>query len=271
MAYMINHDLDVEINTAFDVGMDNCETEREPIRKLFKHHKKLVIKFLNRKWDISSLKSHISKQIIPRGLRERVIPAEHLHTPRFLSAWKTECLNRGLSLLKLIVDEEEAQLEEIRVELDASAKSLEPFKQDPEFDKNNEYIKKEIERIQKSLKHSKQEKFRQNLADWESGDIFDPTIQRRSRSLSRNSRQRQRQSKTRNSSSSDSEPDKDTSQKTVSFLEELEGKVPLEIPKRKIDKKQDNEGDKGKIEGKGKERDSAQGRTSGRLRNQRRR
>lgn len=118
-----------------------------------------MIKFLNRKWDISSLKSHISNQIIPRGLRERVVPAEHLHTPRFLSVWRTECLNRGLSLMKIIVTEEEAQLQEIREELEISAKLLEPYKQDPEFDKNNEYIKKEIEKIQKNVKYTKQEKF----------------------------------------------------------------------------------------------------------------
>lgn len=150
MAYMIDPDLDHEIDTAFSVSGENQETDKEPIRKLLKHHKKLMIKFLNRKWDISSLRSHISNQIIPRGLRERVIHAEHLHTPRFLLVWKDECFNRVLSFMKLIVAEEEAQLQEIREELETSAKLLEPYKQDPESDKNNEFIKKEIERIQKT-------------------------------------------------------------------------------------------------------------------------
>lgn len=108
-----------------------------------------MITFFNHKWDIASLKSHISNKIIPRGLREWVVPAAHLHTPSFLEVWKEECLNRGLTLMKLIVAEEEAQLQEIREELKISAKLLEPHKHEPEFDKNNDFIKKEIERIQK--------------------------------------------------------------------------------------------------------------------------
>lgn len=50
--------------------------------------KKLTIKYLNRKWGISSLKSHIEHLVIPRGLRERVVLAGHLHTPRLLETWK---------------------------------------------------------------------------------------------------------------------------------------------------------------------------------------
>lgn len=268
MAYMIDSHLDHEIDTAFLASSQDHEVEKEPMKKLFKQHKKLMIKFLNRKWDISSLESHISNEIIPRGLRERIIPAEHLHTPRFLSIWKDECLNRGLSLMKLIVTEEEAQLSDLREELENSAKLLEPYKLDPDFEKNYEFIKKEIERIQKNLKHTKQEKFRKNLADWESGEIFNPTIPTRNRSLSRNSRQRQRQHSNRNSSSSESELDKDTSQKSVSFLEELEGAISLQDPKRPVDK-QGNEGGKGNLEGRGKERDNTQNRRSGRLRSQR--
>lgn len=217
MAYMIDRDLDDEINTAFSIDGKNEETEGESTRKLFKNHKKLMIKFLNHKLDISSLKSYISHNIIPRGLRERIVPAEHLYTPRFLEAWKEECLNRGLALMKIIVLEEETQLEEIKGELEISAKALEPHKNEPDFEKNNEFNKKEIERIQKNLKHTKQEKFRQNIIDFEGGDIFNPTLPNRSRSSSRNSRHLQCTSRNRIGSSSDSDLDKETPIKSVTF------------------------------------------------------
>lgn len=98
--------------------------------------------------------------------------------------------------MRLIVAEEELQLEEVRVDLEISAKLLEPHKDDPDFGKNS-FIKKEIGKIQKNIKYTKQETFKQNLADWESGDIFYPPKQLRSRSQSRNFRQRQRSQKTR--------------------------------------------------------------------------
>lgn len=86
--------------------------------------------------------------------------------------------------MRLIVEEELAQLDEIQIEIDNSTQLLEPFKQDQEFEKINESLNKEVERTQKNLRINKQENFQQNIADWEKDDIFDPTIQRgRSQSL----------------------------------------------------------------------------------------
>lgn len=83
----------------------------------------------------------------------------------------------------MIVDEEQIQLDEIKKETDSSVQLLEPYKSDPEFIKSNDLLKKKVEKAQKTLKSTKQEKFKQNLLDWESGDIFDSTIPRgRSRS-----------------------------------------------------------------------------------------
>lgn len=119
---------------------------RVTVRTLFKPCsatiKKLTIKFLNRKWDISSLKSHIENGIIPRGLREWVTPAGHLHTPRFIEAWKASCVKRGLEIMQLIVNEEQAQLDEIKAEIDISVGLLEPFKTDPSLKNIMSFSKK---------------------------------------------------------------------------------------------------------------------------------
>lgn len=45
-------------------------TDNDLIKGLFKQHKKLTVKFLNRKWDISSLESYVSNRMILQGLRE---------------------------------------------------------------------------------------------------------------------------------------------------------------------------------------------------------
>lgn len=64
-----------------------------------------------------------------------MVPAGHLHSPRFLDKWKKSCQDRGIEVMQLIVEEELAQLEEIQIETDNSIQLLEPFKQDQEFEK----------------------------------------------------------------------------------------------------------------------------------------
>lgn len=131
MAYQLDDDIEREIQSAFSSEQSASKDGDDSLQTLFRNHKKLTIKFLNRKWNISSLKSHIENRIILRGLRERVTPAGHLHTPRFIEAWKASCVKRGLEIMQMIVDEEEIQLNEIKADIEVSAGLLEPFKTNP--------------------------------------------------------------------------------------------------------------------------------------------
>lgn len=76
-------------------------------------------------------------KIIPRGLGDRIIPAEHLHTDRFLPKWKELCINRGLAVMGLKVEEERIQLAEIKKFIEQSACGLEGLKETGEFSKQN--------------------------------------------------------------------------------------------------------------------------------------
>lgn len=220
MAYLLDEKFDLEIQAEFSIDQTVHTTGDDTLKKLLKNHKKLTIKYLNRKWDISTLKSHIEHKVIPRGLRERVVPAAHLHSTRFLDIWRKSCIDRGLEVMRLIVEEELAQLSEIQTEIDNSAQLLEPYKQDQEFEKFNESLKKEVERTQKNFRINKQEKFKQNIADWEKDIVFDPTLQR-GRSQSRKSRSRRNLSASKHMSSTDS--DEETLAKSVNFLEKSQG------------------------------------------------
>lgn len=74
-------------------------------------------------------------------------------------------MERGLAILHMIIEEEQIQLEEIKKEIDISVQLLEPYKLDPIFIKSNDLLKREVEKTQKTLKSTKQEKFKQNLLD----------------------------------------------------------------------------------------------------------
>lgn len=139
-------------------------------------------------------------------MRDKTIPAEHLHTDSFLPKWKELCINHGLAVMGLIVDEEKTQLTTIHERIEESARSLETFKNCDEFTKQNEILKKEIEKAQLNLKITKQGKFQRDLADFEKDEVFDLTIRHgRSKSQRRGHRQQSRQRRNKSQSESDEE------------------------------------------------------------------
>lgn len=153
MAFIPGEEFDEEIKTTFDLDSAGAEPPaHDEIRPLLKQHKKLIITLLNRKWHILSLESYINKGIISRGLRERIMPAANLHTERFLEKWKKQCISHGLEVMRLIVEEERQQLANLQVQIMESSSKLEPLKENTEFDKFNEILKKEVDQTQKNLK-----------------------------------------------------------------------------------------------------------------------
>lgn len=97
MVYVLGEEVDVEIKAALREESVSVESNEEDIKRKFKIHKKLLIRHLNRKWDVSFLESSMDQKIIPRGLRDQVIPAKHLHNYIFLSKWKECCIHTALN------------------------------------------------------------------------------------------------------------------------------------------------------------------------------
>lgn len=62
------------------------------------------------------------------------------------------------------------QLIELTKLNEESSTGLDPFKESEEFQKQNEFLRKEVEKIQHNLKITKQSKFRRNLNNWEKGE-----------------------------------------------------------------------------------------------------
>lgn len=193
MAFVLGDEIDQGIRIAFQKDSSQLTNQDDEIRNTFKEHKKLLVKHQNRKWDVSFLETYINHRIVPRGLRDHMVPAEHLHNERFLPKWKEPCINHGIAVMGLIVEEEKIQLDELKEMIDASAQGLDSLKELEEFTKQNDILKKELERVQLNLKTTKQSKFRRDLADFEKNQVFDLTIRRgRSRSNRRGQRSQSR-------------------------------------------------------------------------------
>lgn len=111
-----------------------------------------------------------------------------------------------------------AQLIDIQAKIEESARGLETFKDLEEFTKQNDMLKKEIEKTQLNLKITKQSKFKRDIADFERDKVFDLTV-RRGRSRSRGKGHRQQSKQRRDKSHSDS--DNETT-RSVTFLEQGE-------------------------------------------------
>lgn len=143
IAFTIGDDIDAEIRAVFNCEVKEPDTpEGDNIKTLFKEHKKLAVKSLNGKWDILSLGSYVNNKIVPRGLRERVDPATHLQKERFLEKWIKQCIDHEIEVMKLIIEEERIQLEVLQSQVDKSRMRLEPFKDKPDFERCNAFLKK---------------------------------------------------------------------------------------------------------------------------------
>lgn len=60
----------------------------------------------------------------------------------FLEKRKKQCIDHGLTIMRLIVEEEKAQLTDLEIQIDESTKQLELHKEKTEFIKYNDLLKK---------------------------------------------------------------------------------------------------------------------------------
>lgn len=116
MAFRIVDGVGQEMRAAFcreEHNVSKCQAE---LNQLFRKHGNLTMKHLKRKWNIIALEAYLQAQMIPRGLRERIVPADHLHNDRFLKIWAEESVKHGLHMIGLIVEEEKTQLQELETQ-----------------------------------------------------------------------------------------------------------------------------------------------------------
>lgn len=186
MAFRIVDGVGQEMRAAFcreEHNVSKCQAE---LNQLFRKHGNLTMKHLKRKWNIISMEAYIEAKLIPQGLRERVIPAEHLHNDRFLKIWTEEWIKHGLHSIGLIIEEEKIQLQKLKEKLQESIKILGGYQDLEQFEKFNEWLKREVEEFQKEQRIGKQKKFQRDAMDFESGKILDLEKKRgRSRSCSK--------------------------------------------------------------------------------------
>lgn len=82
--------MEQEIRAVFSKDEENAPKRQNKFRQLFRKHSDLTIKHLKRKWNIIALEAYIEAEMIPQGLKEHTIPADHLHNDRFLKIWIEE-------------------------------------------------------------------------------------------------------------------------------------------------------------------------------------
>ncbi|KAM9305433.1 uncharacterized protein PAF06_013989 [Gastrophryne carolinensis] len=91
---------------------------------------------------------------------------------RFMQKWQNECIEHGLRVMQLIIEEEQIQLTELDNSIKESCSKLDTLADKPDFQRLNEQVKNEVERVQKAVKDIKQKKFRRDLAEFEGGKVF---------------------------------------------------------------------------------------------------
>lgn len=102
------------------------------------------------------------------------------------------------------MEDEKIQMAELKNMIEESARGLDLMKEEEEFTRQNEFLKKEIEKVQQNLKTTKQSKYRRDTLDFERDQAFDLTARRgRSGSSQRGFRSQSRNRQDRSPPSAD--------------------------------------------------------------------
>lgn len=110
-------------------------------------------------WEVQSLENYIKAEIVPKGLRLRLIPAARSRSATLLLQWEKELTNSSLRLMNILLTEEKNTLEHTSIKLKELIELALKFKGDPEFVRRELILQNNIEKYQGSLKDRKHKQY----------------------------------------------------------------------------------------------------------------
>ncbi|OCT55727.1 hypothetical protein XELAEV_18004523mg [Xenopus laevis] len=123
-------------------------------------------------WEITAWEKYLSHNIIPRGLRIQLAPAEHLVSDHFVKQWNELLTSCSIGLMRLIKVTEEGLLEQTNSEVANNLKLIQSFKEDISFKKRESELQTNIDKLAAELKTRKWRKFSRDKTDFSTGKIY---------------------------------------------------------------------------------------------------
>lgn len=158
-----------EKEVSFSSNTASISTTFKTVTRVYKN-------FVRSWWEVQSLDTYIKHKIVPRGLRNHIIPAARLRSPDFIKKWEKESIESSLRLMGLLLEEEKTVLSGIETELKEVIEQTKKFNTHPEYSNKEVYLQSIVEKYTAQLKEKKHSLFNRDIKDFKEGRIFDYSI-----------------------------------------------------------------------------------------------
>ncbi|OCT61647.1 hypothetical protein XELAEV_18047676mg [Xenopus laevis] len=139
---------------------------------IFKNLKQGMIKQTKLWWEVTTLDKYLGHSIVPRGLRIKLSPAEHLIKEGFLDKWHNILTNCSLNLMRLIKETEEGELGLINIEVENHLKLVQEHRENEAFTRFESELQGNIDKLASELKVRKWKKINRDRTDFATGHVY---------------------------------------------------------------------------------------------------
>lgn len=141
------------------------------IKECFNKMEKLLISEMKTWWDHNSLKKYVDKPMIPRGLRLKKTPTT-MYTESFDTDWQIALSTCSITLMKLIISQEETKLQTLEGEINNTRLELDKYKDAEGFNMLNEKMTKNVDKLEQSIMQTKISKFKRDVEDYTNNQVY---------------------------------------------------------------------------------------------------
>ncbi|XP_056414027.1 uncharacterized protein LOC130356466 [Hyla sarda] len=151
-----------------DKGDNDTVSLKSLFRELYEIYKDNLKSF----WEVQSLEHYLKNNIVPKGLRVNILPAERSRTDNLLKKWEQEALASSFRFMNILLDEERIALDNSSKRLKESIDAILRFKTDPEFTRREAVLESLVDKFYTLLKNRKHKQFIRDLSEFREKRAF---------------------------------------------------------------------------------------------------
>ncbi|XP_073423441.1 uncharacterized protein [Dendrobates tinctorius] len=161
-----------KINQVFNNGADAQYSNGHSKVDFDNSIKQLLSKRTRLWWNMRFLENYITKQLIPRGLRIKIIPSYPVDDENFIKTWEELCNDTSRKFMEMLIDSNKKTLIELDRHLDELLKQAKSDLSAEQFQEMNGSMDKFVETIVKNIQETQLNKYNRDLKDFQSNNVY---------------------------------------------------------------------------------------------------
>lgn len=165
-----NNDRMQKAASIFNIDAQTVSQNVEVKQSMWKLEK-LKGKELRTWWDATTLKSYISKKMIPRGLRLKKFPTSN-YSESFTTEWNDTLTDCSLKLMGLLVKQEDLMLNDLNIEIQALEQLITTEHNKEEYTLLKEKMETNLRKLEDDVMNMKKVKFNRDTLDYQKQQVY---------------------------------------------------------------------------------------------------